>query len=54
MTRAHIASLSLVFLALIVTFDQVTTPPNPYHAPPALALGSGLIASGGFCGALPD
>jgi hypothetical protein len=53
MTRAFTASLSLVFVAALLAFDMKTTPPNPYHAPPILALGSGEVASGGFCGALP-
>lgn len=41
-------------VARLLAFDLSTTPPNPYRAPPVLAFGSGLTASGEFCGALPD
>ncbi|MDO6456085.1 MULTISPECIES: hypothetical protein [Celeribacter] len=54
MTRRFTATLAIVGLFLLVGFDLMSAPPNPYHAPPALALGSGIAASGGFCGALPD
>ena len=53
MTRHLTAGIAVLFLGALILFDQVTTPPNPYKAPPLLALGSGAEASGGFCGALP-
>lgn len=53
MTRAFTASLALALLALLVIFDLATSPPNPYQAPAAFALGSGAAAAGGFCAALP-
>ena len=54
MTRLYTASLALTGLIMVVGLDVLRTPPNPYLAPPILALGSGLSSSGGFCGALPD
>ncbi|WP_226623422.1 hypothetical protein [Alloyangia pacifica] len=54
MTRSFTAALALAFLAALLVFDLATTPPNPYQAPALLAFGSGSIASGGFCGALPN
>ncbi len=54
MTRSVTASLALAFVAALLVFDLVKTPPNPYQAPAILAFGSGSVASGGFCGALPD
>ncbi|WP_193081027.1 hypothetical protein [Pseudooceanicola spongiae] len=54
MTRRVTASLSILFVVGLVLFDRGTAPLNPYHAPAAFALGSGQVASGGFCGALPQ
>ena len=54
MTRRFTASLALMGLGLLIGFDLRLSPPNPYLAPSAFALGSGQAASGGFCGALPD
>lgn len=54
MTRAFTASLALVFVAGLIGFDLANARPNPYKAPPAFALGSGAVPTGGFCGALPD
>ncbi|WP_199672031.1 hypothetical protein [Pseudooceanicola sediminis] len=54
MTRKVTASLSLLFIVGLVLFDQGTARLNPYQAPAAFALGSGQVASGGFCGALPQ
>ena len=54
MTRAFTASLSLAFLVALIGFDLATSDLNPYQAPAVLALGSGAVASGGFCGALPN
>lgn len=54
MTRRVTAFAALLMLAALLVFDQATADLNPYRAPPLLALGSGVAASGGFCGALPD
>ncbi|MEP3045596.1 MAG: hypothetical protein ABJL55_06710 [Roseibium sp.] len=54
MTRRIPALAALLGVALLIGFDLSATPPNPYKAPPLLALGSGAAPSGGFCGALPD
>ena len=54
MTRAFTASLALLLVAGLLAFDLANWAPNPYQAPAMLAFGSGSVASGGFCGALPD
>lgn len=54
MTRALTATLAVVGLAVMIGLDAAATPPNPYKAPPLLALGSGKPPAGGFCGALPE
>ncbi|WP_162685527.1 hypothetical protein [Roseovarius amoyensis] len=54
MTRRFTASVAMVLLLALIGFDMGLTQPNPYAAPPLLALGSGLAQSGGFCAALPD
>ena len=54
MTRAFTGILALVGIVVVVGLDSLASPPNPYQAPPILALGSGLSTSGGFCGALPN
>lgn len=54
MTRKVTAFAALVLVTFVIVLDTQATPPNPFAAPPALALGSGLAPSGGFCGALPD
>ncbi|WP_335947717.1 MULTISPECIES: hypothetical protein [Salipiger] len=54
MTRAFTAFLALAFVVLLVGFDLASAELNPYQAPAAFALGSGAVASGGFCGALPN
>lgn len=53
MTRRFTALIAIAGLALIVGLDLAASPPNPYQAPAAFALGSGQVAAGGFCGALP-
>jgi hypothetical protein len=47
------AILTLIgLLALLLAIDAaVSRPPDPFAAPPPLALWSGEAASGGFCGA---
>ncbi|MGY9049682.1 hypothetical protein P775_28450 [Puniceibacterium antarcticum] len=54
MTRRLTASLTMVGIFVLIGLDLAGDPPNPYRAPPFIALGSGVAASGGFCGALPD
>ncbi|WP_415182331.1 hypothetical protein [Phaeovulum sp.] len=54
MTRYFTAGLAMFGVVALLGFDLVRSPPNPYQAPPLFALGSGMVASGGFCGALPD
>lgn len=54
MTRRFTAGLAVIATLVLLTLDLMHSPPNPYAAPVALALGSGVAASGGFCGALPD
>lgn len=54
MTRLVIALIAVLGVAGLIALDASATPPNPYKAPPLLALGSGTAPSGGFCGALPN
>lgn len=54
MTRHLVAGMTLLMLALLLVFDHATAELNPYRAPPMLAIGSGIAASGGFCGAMPE
>ncbi|WP_168201363.1 hypothetical protein [Qingshengfaniella alkalisoli] len=54
MTRKFTASVAVALVVGVIGFDLAASPPNPYVAPPMLALGSGQVAAGGFCGALPD
>lgn len=54
MTRRVTASAAIVGLMVLIGADLAASPPNPYQAPPLFALGSGVAAAGGFCGALPD
>jgi len=54
MRRAHVAMLLGLGLLGLIALDQAQSEPlNPYTAPPLLALGSGLAASGGHCAAPP-
>ncbi len=54
MTRAHVGMLlALGILGLMVLDRAQSRPLNPYTAPPMLALGSGLAATGGHCAAPP-
>lgn len=54
MSRRIVAGLVLSALAAGIGLDLAwSEPPNPWRAPPVLALGSGQAASGGFCAALP-
>lgn len=54
MTRKVTAGLAMLSVVAVIGLDLTRTPPNPYHAPPLFALGSGVAQAGGFCGALPD
>ena len=51
MTRRHIMFTACGLLAAMLALDLRASPPNPYNAPAALALGSGAAPVGGFCGA---
>ena len=52
MTRGFISAITLVGLCTFIGIDIRMTPPNPYQSPPLIAFGSGLSASGSFCGSL--
>ncbi|WP_179209276.1 MULTISPECIES: hypothetical protein [Haematobacter] len=54
MTRRLTAGIVIALLAGLLFFDHATAALNPYKAPPVIALGSGVVATGGFCGALPQ
>lgn len=52
MTRAVVALGVLVLVGAVVAADlRASAPLNPYQAPPAWALGSGLAAGGAHCSA---
>ncbi|MGR3460912.1 MAG: hypothetical protein ACU0AX_14070 [Roseovarius sp.] len=54
MRRVHVAILVGLGILALVVLDRVQSDPlNPYTAPPMLALGSGLPATGGHCAAPP-
>ncbi|WP_164876083.1 hypothetical protein [Falsirhodobacter deserti] len=53
MTRKLTAGAALAFILGVIALDVTGAPANPYKAPALLALGSGAVATGGFCGALP-
>lgn len=55
MTRRLTASLALALIGVLLVFDLSTSAaPNPFKAPPAVALRSGQAAAGAHCSALPD
>ena len=54
MTRQFTSAVVLIGMLTFIGFDVWANPPNPYQAPPIIALGSGLQAAGGFCGSLPN
>ena len=54
MTRGIVIVLLLFSLVGLALLDMKASPPNPYTAPAIVALGSGVAASGGFCGDLPN
>lgn len=54
MTRAvTMAAAALLVAGLMVLDLSVSAAPNPFRAPPLLALGSGQPAGGAHCAALP-
>lgn len=54
MTRAHVmVVVGFVLLGFLALDVVVSDAPNPYTAPPMIALGSGLAATGAHCAAPP-
>ncbi|MEE4119712.1 MAG: hypothetical protein V2I65_11905 [Paracoccaceae bacterium] len=53
MTRRVTAAIAAAFLLALAVFDAATSELDPFRAPPALALGSGLASGGAHCSALP-
>lgn len=54
MTRLHVTLMLVLGMGGLLVLDQVQSDAlNPYTAPPMLALGSGLAASGAHCAAPP-
>ncbi len=54
MTRAQVGLLVAFGVLGLLALDRVQSMPlNPYAAPPMVALGSGLAATGGHCAAPP-
>ena len=54
MTRGITAGLTLALILILLVFDLATAELNPYLAPAPIALGSGVLSAGGFCGQLPE
>ena len=54
MTRRVTMLAVVLLIGGLILFDlRVSADPNPFHAPPLLALGSGQAAGGAHCAALP-
>lgn len=54
MTRRVTMLAVAVMVGGLILFDlSASAAPNPFRAPPLLALGSGQAASGAHCAALP-
>lgn len=54
MRRVHVTLLVALGVAGLLVLDHAQSQPlNPYAAPPMIALGSGLAATGGHCAAPP-
>lgn len=54
MTRAAVGMFVALGVFGLLALDRAQSLPlNPYAAPPLLALGSGLAATGGHCAAPP-
>jgi hypothetical protein len=47
------AAMALMIAGLLAVDHGGSAQPNPFRAPPLLALGSGLAAGGAHCAALP-
>lgn len=54
MTRKVTTGVTGALLFLLLVFDLATAELNPFNAPPAVALGSGVAGGGAFCGELPS
>lgn len=54
MTRRITMLAVAAMIGALIAFDlAASAPPNPFKAPPLLALGSGQASSGAHCAALP-
>ena len=53
MTRRVTAGLAIALIALVIVLDMSTAELNPFDAPAAFSLGSGVQGGGAFCGELP-
>jgi hypothetical protein len=54
MRRGHVTLLVVLGVGALLVLDRVQSQPlNPYAAPPMIALGSGLAATGAHCAAPP-
>lgn len=54
LTRRFVAITALGFIGAILVLDLASgAVPNAYQAPAILALGSGQVATGAMCAALP-
>lgn len=54
MTRRVTMLAVALMVAGLIAFDlSASAAPNPFRAPPLLALGSGQAATGAYCAALP-
>lgn len=52
LTAKTLALLAVLLVGLVLVLDLWQSgPPNPYGAPPALAIGSGSAPSGAHCSA---
>ncbi len=53
-TRRLSAAALVMFVLAVLAVDMATSaPPDPFQAPPVLALGSGQASGGAHCSALP-
>ena len=54
MRRVHVGLMLAAGVSVLIVLDHAQSDPlNPYTAPPMVALGSGLAATGGHCAAPP-
>lgn len=54
MTRLATGLIAMFSVLIMLGLDISAAPPNPFNAPPIIALGSGQSSAGGFCGQLPE